>query len=78
MPLRSASAPGAAVASATRLGRDLRRLAGADARRLGGWALAVVAAVVTGPDSVGGWITSDRVRVEDAEFAFVEAEEQRG
>jgi hypothetical protein len=39
---------------------------------------AVLAVVLTGPGQVGGWMTRDRLRVEDAEFAFAEAEEQRG
>ena len=39
---------------------------------------AVIAAVVGEPGHVGGWITRDRLRVEDAEFAFVGAEAQSG
>ncbi len=38
----------------------------------------VIAAVLGEPGQVGGWITRDRLRVEDAEFAFAGAEEQRG
>jgi hypothetical protein len=58
--------------------RDPALLDRSERKHLFGDSDAVLAAVVTGPDSVGGWITSDRVRVEDAEFAFAEAEEQRG
>lgn len=38
----------------------------------------VIAAVSSEPGRVGGWITRDRLRVEDAEFAYTGAEEQRG
>jgi len=40
------AAPGSAVASVPRLGRELRRLVAGDLERLGGWALAAVVAVV--------------------------------
>jgi hypothetical protein len=58
--------------------RDPALLERSERKHLFGDRDSVLAAVMTGPDSVGGWITSDRVRVEDAEFAFTEAEEQRG
>lgn len=38
----------------------------------------VVAAVIGGKGSAGGWVTRDRVQVEDAAFAFDEAEDVRG
>ncbi len=38
----------------------------------------VLAAVLTGDGDVGSWMTRDRMRVEDAEFAYAEAEEHRG
>ncbi len=38
----------------------------------------VLACVIGTGGRAGGWITRDRLRVEDAEFAFAEAEEIRG
>jgi hypothetical protein len=38
----------------------------------------VVASVIGSGGRAGGWITRDRLRVEDAVFAFAEAEEIRG
>ena len=38
----------------------------------------VIAAVLPGPGQVGRWITRDRLRLEDARFAFSGAEEKRG
>jgi len=35
----------------------------------------ILAAVLGPAGAVGGWVTPDRVRVEDAAFAFAEAEE---
>ena len=39
---------------------------------------AVLACVIGIDGQAGGWVTRDRLRVEDAEFAFAEAEEIRG
>jgi hypothetical protein len=38
----------------------------------------VVAAVIGGEGTAGGWVTRDRLQVEDAAFAFDEAEDVRG
>jgi hypothetical protein len=38
----------------------------------------VLACVIGIDGQAGGWVTRDRLRVEDAEFAFAEAEEIRG
>lgn len=37
-----------------------------------------LAAVLSAPRTAGGWMTSDRLGVEDAAFAFAQAEEARG
>ena len=38
----------------------------------------VVAVVISGKGTAGGWVTRDRLQVEDAAFAFEQAENGRG
>jgi hypothetical protein len=47
-------------------------------RRLFGRSGSAVAAVVATDGRVGGWVSRDRIGVEDAAFAYAEAEERRG
>jgi hypothetical protein len=47
----------------------------AEERELFGEGDEILAAVLSPTGTVGGWVTPDRVRVEDAAFAFAEAEE---
>jgi hypothetical protein len=48
---------------------------GGEERELFGEGDEILAAVLGPTGTVGGWVTPDRVRVEDAAFAFAEAEE---
>jgi hypothetical protein len=50
----------------------------AEQKELFGESERVLASVIGVDGRPGGWITRDRVRVEDALFAFSEAEEMRG
>ena len=47
-------------------------------RRLFGRSGSAVAAVVGTDGVVGGWVSRDRIGVEDAAFAYSEAEDRRG
>jgi len=47
----------------------------AEERKLFGEGDEILAAVLGPTGAMGGWVTPDRLRVEDAEFAFAEAEE---
>jgi hypothetical protein len=55
--------------------KDPGLLDNAERKHLFGEGDEVLAVVLTGAGEVGSWMTRDRVRVEDAEFAFAEAEE---
>jgi hypothetical protein len=50
----------------------------AEEKELFGEGERALASVIGAHGRPGGWITRDRVRVEDALFAFSEAEEMRG
>ena len=58
--------------------KDLSVLDETEEKELFGESGQVVASVVGSEGRVVGWITRDRLRVEDADFAFSEAEEIRG
>jgi hypothetical protein len=47
-------------------------------RRIFGRGQSAVAAVITIDGNIGGWVSRDRIGVEDAAFAYAEAEERRG
>ena len=58
--------------------KDLSVLHGTEQKELFGESERVLASVLGADGRAGGWITRDRLRVEDADFAFSEAEEIRG
>jgi hypothetical protein len=55
--------------------RNPELLSEAEVRELFGEGDEIMAAVLGPTGAVGGWVTPDRVRVEDAVFAFTEAED---
>jgi hypothetical protein len=57
--------------------KDPSVLDAAEQKELFGGSERVLASVIGGDGRAGGWITRDRLRVEDAVFAFAEAEEIR-
>ena len=58
--------------------KDLSVLNRTEQKELFGEGERVLASVIGADGRAGGWITRDRLRVEDAIFAFAEAEEIRG
>ena len=58
--------------------KDLSILDTTEQKELFGESERVLASVLNADGRTGGWITRDRLRVEDAVFAFSEAEDIRG
>jgi len=57
--------------------KDRALLSDAEMSELFGESETILAVVLSPPGTVGGWVTQDRLGVEDAAFAFAQAEEAR-